>query len=107
MQVGDPQEVNGIVSVFCQSKREPLLIGSTKSNMGHPEPASGLAALAKVSVTALLLSAHLMIHNNNILFPLTFLHLQLYINWYFLTVFAVKVFPSTLHHNTTTPSSSL
>ncbi|KAM4525063.1 fatty acid synthase isoform 2-T2 [Odontesthes bonariensis] len=47
-KVGDPQEVNGIVSVFCQTKREPLLIGSTKSNMGHPEPASGLAALAKV-----------------------------------------------------------
>ncbi|XP_041830190.1 fatty acid synthase isoform X2 [Melanotaenia boesemani] len=47
-KVGDPQEVNGIVGVFCQSKREPLLIGSTKSNMGHPEPASGLAALVKV-----------------------------------------------------------
>lgn len=47
-KVGDPQEVNGIVGVFCQSKRDPLLIGSTKSNMGHPEPASGLAALAKV-----------------------------------------------------------
>ncbi|KAM8947762.1 fatty acid synthase isoform 2-T2 [Pelodytes ibericus] len=47
-KVGDPQEVNGIVSVFCTSDREPLLIGSTKSNMGHPEPASGLAALAKV-----------------------------------------------------------
>ena len=49
VQVGDPQEVDGIVSVFCQSEREPLLIGSTKSNMGHPEPASGLAALAKVT----------------------------------------------------------
>uniref|UniRef100_A0A672GZY7 Fatty acid synthase n=1 Tax=Salarias fasciatus TaxID=181472 RepID=A0A672GZY7_SALFA len=48
-KVGDPQEVNGIVSVFCESRKEPLLIGSTKSNMGHPEPASGLAALAKVS----------------------------------------------------------
>ncbi|KAJ3607846.1 hypothetical protein NHX12_024897 [Muraenolepis orangiensis] len=47
-KVGDPQEVNSIVDVFCQSEREPLLIGSTKSNMGHPEPASGLAALAKV-----------------------------------------------------------
>uniref|UniRef100_A0A8C6P2E4 Fatty acid synthase n=1 Tax=Nothobranchius furzeri TaxID=105023 RepID=A0A8C6P2E4_NOTFU len=47
-KVGDPQEVNGIAGVFCQSEREPLLIGSTKSNMGHPEPASGLAALAKV-----------------------------------------------------------
>ncbi|KAK7919517.1 hypothetical protein WMY93_010801 [Mugilogobius chulae] len=47
-KVGDPQEVNGIVSVFCEKRTEPLLIGSTKSNMGHPEPASGLAALAKV-----------------------------------------------------------
>ncbi|EOB07192.1 Fatty acid synthase, partial [Anas platyrhynchos] len=47
-KVGDPQEVNGIADVFCQCEREPLLIGSTKSNMGHPEPASGLAALAKV-----------------------------------------------------------
>ncbi|KAL6094787.1 fasn [Pungitius sinensis] len=47
-KVGDPQEVNGIVSVFCESEREPLLLGSTKSNMGHPEPASGLAAVAKV-----------------------------------------------------------
>ncbi|NXL79375.1 FAS synthase, partial [Leptocoma aspasia] len=47
-KVGDPQELNGLTSVFCDCKREPLLIGSTKSNMGHPEPASGLAALAKV-----------------------------------------------------------
>uniref|UniRef100_A0A8V5HEL3 Fatty acid synthase n=1 Tax=Melopsittacus undulatus TaxID=13146 RepID=A0A8V5HEL3_MELUD len=47
-KVGDPQEINGIVNIFHQCKRKPLLIGSTKSNMGHPEPASGLAALAKV-----------------------------------------------------------
>ncbi|XP_043924165.1 fatty acid synthase [Protopterus annectens] len=47
-KVGDPQEVNGITDVFCMGERPPLLIGSTKSNMGHPEPASGLAALAKV-----------------------------------------------------------
>uniref|UniRef100_A0A8C3PVK3 Fatty acid synthase n=1 Tax=Chrysolophus pictus TaxID=9089 RepID=A0A8C3PVK3_CHRPC len=53
-KVGDPQEVNGIVNVFCQCEREPLLIGSTKSNMGHPEPASGLAALAKVTTHALM-----------------------------------------------------
>ncbi|XP_067914268.1 fatty acid synthase [Heterodontus francisci] len=47
-KVGDPQELNGIVNVFCQFDRKPLLLGSTKSNMGHPEPASGLSALAKV-----------------------------------------------------------
>ncbi|KAI5764340.1 FASN protein [Gulo gulo luscus] len=47
-KVGDPQELNGIDRALCTTRREPLLIGSTKSNMGHPEPASGLAALAKV-----------------------------------------------------------
>lgn len=47
-KVGDPQELNGIVRALCASRKEPLLIGSTKSNMGHPEPASGLTSLAKV-----------------------------------------------------------
>lgn len=50
-KAGDPQEVNSVVDVFCTSERTgPLLIGSTKSNMGHPEPASGLAAVAKVLI---------------------------------------------------------
>ncbi|KFP01543.1 Fatty acid synthase [Calypte anna] len=48
-KAGDPQELNSIVNVFCKCEREPLKIGSTKSNMGHPEPAAGLAALAKVT----------------------------------------------------------
>lgn len=47
-KVGDPQELNGIDRALCATRQDPLLIGSTKSNMGHPEPASGLAALAKV-----------------------------------------------------------
>uniref|UniRef100_A0A8C3WD43 Fatty acid synthase n=1 Tax=Catagonus wagneri TaxID=51154 RepID=A0A8C3WD43_9CETA len=47
-KVGDPQELNGITQALCAARREPLLIGSTKSNMGHPEPASGVAALVKV-----------------------------------------------------------
>nr|XP_045015104.1 fatty acid synthase-like isoform X2 [Jaculus jaculus]XP_045015105.1 fatty acid synthase-like isoform X2 [Jaculus jaculus] len=47
-KVGDPQEVNGIVRALCTSRHDPLLIGSTKSNMGHSEPASGLSALVKV-----------------------------------------------------------
>ena len=41
-KAGDPQEVNSIVDVFCKGRNGPLLIGSTKSNMGHPEPASGM-----------------------------------------------------------------
>jgi fatty acid synthase len=41
-KAGDPQEINTIAEVFCGANRkQPLLIGSTKSNMGHPEPASG------------------------------------------------------------------
>ncbi|XP_037013862.2 fatty acid synthase [Artibeus jamaicensis] len=47
-KVGDPQELNSIVRALCASRQDPLLIGSTKSNMGHPEPASGLAGLIKV-----------------------------------------------------------
>ncbi|NXG58624.1 FAS synthase, partial [Hemiprocne comata] len=47
-KAGDPEELKGIVNFFCKCEREPLRIGSTKSNMGHPEVASGLAALAKV-----------------------------------------------------------
>ncbi|KAK2153659.1 hypothetical protein LSH36_290g03081 [Paralvinella palmiformis] len=51
-KAGDPQELNSIVEVFCCKGRQgPLLVGSTKSNMGHPEPASGLAALAKVLIS--------------------------------------------------------
>lgn len=50
-KAGDPQELNSIADVFCtKDRQQPLLIGSTKSNMGHPEPASGLAALAKIIV---------------------------------------------------------
>ncbi|KAM5309029.1 fatty acid synthase [Glossophaga mutica] len=47
-KVGDPQELNSIVRALCANRRDALLVGSTKSNMGHPEPASGLAALAKI-----------------------------------------------------------
>lgn len=49
-RVGDPEEVNAIDEVMCKNRPvgEPLLIGSVKSNLGHAEPASGLASLAKV-----------------------------------------------------------
>ncbi|KAH3871939.1 hypothetical protein DPMN_035154, partial [Dreissena polymorpha] len=49
-KAGDPQEVNTICDIFCKGRTEPLPIGSVKSNMGHSEPASGLAAVAKVIV---------------------------------------------------------
>jgi fatty acid synthase len=49
-KVGDPQEANAICEVFCSNRSEPLLIGSVKSNMGHAEPASGVASICKMLV---------------------------------------------------------
>ncbi|KAJ8935858.1 hypothetical protein NQ314_012613 [Rhamnusium bicolor] len=49
-KVGDPQEVNSIADFFCKNRKDPLLIGSVKSNMGHSEPASGLCSVAKIVI---------------------------------------------------------
>ena len=39
----DPEELNAISDVFCgKGREEPLLIGSSKSNIGHCEPVSGM-----------------------------------------------------------------
>lgn len=46
--VGDPIEARAIGEALGQHRREPLTIGSVKSNIGHLESASGAAALAKV-----------------------------------------------------------
>ncbi|XP_060027688.1 fatty acid synthase [Erinaceus europaeus] len=66
-KVGDPQELKGVVQALCSKRKEPLLIGSTKSNMGHPEPASGLSALIKVllSLEHGLWAPNLHFHNPN------------------------------------------
>lgn len=47
--IGDPIETLAIGSVYGQArpKSRPLPIGSIKSNLGHLEPASGMAGLAK------------------------------------------------------------
>lgn len=37
--------------MFCQNRKEPLLIGAVKSNMGHSEIASGLNSVMKVIIT--------------------------------------------------------
>lgn len=49
-KVGDPQEVNSIADFFCKNRKEPLLIGSVKSNMGHSEGASALCSIAKILI---------------------------------------------------------
>uniref|UniRef100_A0A5S6QNC3 Fatty acid synthase n=1 Tax=Trichuris muris TaxID=70415 RepID=A0A5S6QNC3_TRIMR len=49
-KVGDPEEANALCEVYCTKRSGPLLVGSVKSNMGHAEPASGLAAIAKMLI---------------------------------------------------------
>ncbi|MFZ2004136.1 MAG: type I polyketide synthase, partial [Stellaceae bacterium] len=44
---GDPAEAEAVGHVLGQSRQAPLPIGSVKSNIGHLEPASGIAGLLK------------------------------------------------------------
>ncbi len=46
--LGDPIEINSLVKVFGQTRQQPLLIGSVKTNVGHLEAAAGIAGLIKV-----------------------------------------------------------
>ncbi|KAI0103769.1 hypothetical protein GGR51DRAFT_549742 [Nemania sp. FL0031] len=47
--VGDPIELNGITNVFLKdSKRNSLLVGAVKTNVGHAEAASATASIIKV-----------------------------------------------------------
>jgi phthiocerol/phenolphthiocerol synthesis type-I polyketide synthase C len=48
--VGDPIEAAAVGRALGQSRREPLPIGSVKSNIGHLEPASGMAGLLKAAL---------------------------------------------------------
>ncbi|XP_059474548.1 fatty acid synthase-like [Neocloeon triangulifer] len=49
-KVGDPEELNTIDRVLCANRKEPLLVGSVKSNIGHSEPASALSSIIKVVI---------------------------------------------------------
>ncbi|KAJ3652433.1 hypothetical protein Zmor_018397 [Zophobas morio] len=49
-QVGDPIEVNAIDRALAKKCGKQLLIGSVKSNIGHPEPASGMCSIIKVLI---------------------------------------------------------
>lgn len=46
--LGDPTEAGAISSVFtARTAEDPIYIGALKSNIGHPEAASGIAAVIK------------------------------------------------------------
>ena len=48
--LGDPIEIEALAHAYGQhrSSEDPLLVGSVKTNIGHLEPAAGMASLAKV-----------------------------------------------------------
>lgn len=46
--IGDLAEATAIDQAYCKNRKDPLLIGALKANMGHSEAASGLSAIAKV-----------------------------------------------------------
>ncbi|KAI0205149.1 polyketide synthase [Astrocystis sublimbata] len=48
-QAGDPNETRAIGAIFS-SNETPLLIGSVKTNIGHLEGASGIAAIIKTTL---------------------------------------------------------
>lgn len=49
-RVGDPVECWSVNEVFNKNRKGPLMIGSVKSNMGHSEPASACASIAKAII---------------------------------------------------------
>lgn len=46
--IGDCEEISAIDAVYCENRKEPLLVGSVKSNMGHAESASAFSSIAKI-----------------------------------------------------------
>ena len=46
-KAGDPIEADALGKALAQQRAQPLPIGSVKSNIGHLEPASGLAGMLK------------------------------------------------------------
>ena len=51
--VGDPIELTAVAGAYCDDRDDdqPLLLGSVKTNVGHLEPAAGVAGLIKVMLS--------------------------------------------------------
>jgi acyl transferase domain-containing protein/NADP-dependent 3-hydroxy acid dehydrogenase YdfG len=48
--VGDPIEAESLGSVFGPCRKDPLIIGSCKANIGHTEAAAGVAGVIKAAL---------------------------------------------------------
>ena len=68
-EVGDPIEVEAAAAVYGKGREpeRPLLIGSVKTNIGHLEPAAGIAGLIKtlLAMHRGMIPKHLNLHNPN------------------------------------------
>ncbi|GAB2758412.1 hypothetical protein GCM10027199_35930 [Amycolatopsis magusensis] len=46
--LGDPIEAQAVLATYGQDRERPVLLGSIKSNLGHPQSAGGVAGLIKM-----------------------------------------------------------
>ena len=50
-KVGDPQEARAIAGAYCKNRKDELLVGLLKSNIGHGEGTSGIASICKAVIS--------------------------------------------------------